>query len=71
MTSSLRSHLSVIVAAQRQIGETLLNEMSSRSHQIIRLVMLLFQLYPYGLRRQYAFEIFVFFSSDNNAFADN
>lgn len=27
-----------IISAQRQIGETLLNEKSSRSHQIIRLV---------------------------------
>lgn len=29
-----------IYAAQRQIGETALNETSSRSHQIIRLVIL-------------------------------
>jgi len=27
-----------IIAAQRQIGETALNEVSSRSHQILRLV---------------------------------
>ena len=31
-----------IIAAQRQIGETLLNERSSRSHQIIKLVCLSF-----------------------------
>jgi len=29
------------VLAQRQVGETALNDTSSRSHQIIRLVMIL------------------------------
>jgi centromeric protein E len=34
--------ISCIIAAQRQIGETMLNERSSRSHQIIKLVCLSF-----------------------------
>jgi len=33
-----------MIAEQRQVGETALNDTSSRSHQIIRLVRVLFAL---------------------------
>jgi hypothetical protein len=41
MGASLRSH---VFAAHRQVGETNLNDVSSRSHQIVRLVSLLIGL---------------------------
>ncbi|GFQ01947.1 kinesin-like protein nack1 [Phtheirospermum japonicum] len=41
-------HLLSICEAPRQIGETSLNEMSFRSHQIIRLVLLFFTFYLFS-----------------------
>lgn len=49
VTSCASIEISSICAAQRHIGETSLNEVSSRSHQIIRLVCYRFELQLYRL----------------------
>ncbi|KAJ6860600.1 hypothetical protein NC651_036860 [Populus alba x Populus x berolinensis] len=43
-------HLIGICEAQRQVGETALNDTSSRSHQIIRLVRLMDHIIDYNLK---------------------